>query len=263
LQSAMLFSAIENRFGIQLGTEAFRAHTVQSLSRYVEGCQRQNSATVFASRNTSDSIFRKLRGYFSAWRGERHRPDSLICRRNGTGCNPPVFWCFQGNQEHEQLASALGKETPIYGMRSGYLIFRYTPENVTVLARHYADEMVEIQPLGPFVVAGNCQGGIIAQQIAEELRSRGREISLLCLLNPSDFPAYSGQVVLIIPSESDRSPYRVMQSPDDLFRERYGDRYTVSFISGTHDNSFENPQVEMVSSILNRHLLTVHEYPTS
>jgi len=135
-------------------------------------------------------------------------------------------------------------------MRSGYLIFRYKQENMRALAIRYADEMAALQPTGPFRIGGNCQGGMIAREIALELRSRGRTVDLLCMLGPGRLPPYDGRIALIFGAESRLNPYRIFKDADRMLGAAYGSGYTISLISGNNDDSFVSPHVEALAAIV-------------
>jgi UDP-N-acetylmuramate--L-alanine ligase len=264
LQTANLFLAIETQFAIRLSSEAFsNEDTIQMLALFVDSARSKATDSGIVKCVEHDSIIRRQMGYLAAWTGSRLRTDSLICSHNVAGTRPALFWCFQGNSEHESLATCLGPDQPLHGMRSGYLIFRYTPANVRMLAGRYADEIVKLQPEGTLCIGGNCQGGIIAREIALELRSRGRVVKRLFLLGQAQFPQYDGQVTLVFGAESHLNPYRRMKDPDRIFTAAYGTSYSVSIISGNQDDSFISPNIESLAAVVATHLDTTYLYAPS
>jgi UDP-N-acetylmuramate--L-alanine ligase len=251
LRTANLFLSIETHFGIDLPPEAFSsADTIELLAPYIEKAQLKKVDAGAPKPSLLNSIIRKQQGHLSAWTGLRQGANSLIRSHNLSGTRTAIFWCCQGNREHEALAYHLGSDQPLHGMRSGYLVFRYTSENVRTLAVRYVDEMTKLQPEGSFRLGGNCQGAIIAQEIAQELASRGRTVSLLCLVGPSRFPPYKGQVALIFSAAGKNNPYLTMGDPDEIFREAYPFGYSSSFIPGSEDDLFVSPSVAVLSSTL-------------
>jgi thioesterase domain-containing protein len=54
------------------------------------------------------------------------------------------------------------------------------------MAAVYVEALLSFQPRGPYLVAGSSLGGLIAFEMARELRSRGREVALLALLDAPD-----------------------------------------------------------------------------
>ena len=201
-----------------------------------------------------DRIYSNQYDIVRTWRGQRATPKSLIVTRNISGRRQGLFWCLQAEHELEQLARQLGPDQPVHGMRSGHLIMEYSDDNVAVAARIYAAEMVALQPDGPFLLGGNCQGGGIAHAIALRLRELGRVVSLLILveLEQEQFRFYDGPVALIFGRNSDTNPYRPTaapeatkeagssppfkpaENPDSVLRRTCTAGFTVDFIEGTH-----------------------------
>jgi hypothetical protein len=132
----------------------------------------------------------------------------------------------------------------------------YTDENVALLAGHYADEMIALQPDGPFLLGGNCQGSRIARAVAQELRERSREVSLLILVEPRTFPSYGGPVALIFARDSHLNPYGKGGEPDAVFRRAYPAGYTVDFITGIHGGAFRSTNTDSLIAALNRRLVS-------
>lgn len=253
LRTANLFLAVEARFGIELPLEAAaNADTIELLALHVE--QTLGSPPALADPSRSEPIVRRQLAYLSAWTGVRLRPEALIVTRGDGGERPPLFWCFQGNEEHERLAAELGRRQTLHGMRSGHLVFRYTPDNVAALASRYADEIVALQPEGSIRLGGNCQGGAIAHEIARQLAARGREVALLFLLDQGRFASIGAPVSLIFGADSHLNPYLAEPEPDRIFRAAYAAGYSVDFLPGGHGGYFASPSVEALAGIVSARL---------
>jgi len=173
---------------------------------------------------------------------------------NDSGSRRGLFWCFQGYRELEQLASSLGPDQPVHGMRSGHLIMKYTEENIAALAARYAVEMMALQPVGPFVIGGNCQAACIARAIAMCLKRSGRSVDLLILMEENSFREYDGRIALLFGRESTFNPYKPGVDPEAIFRKSYVRGFAVHFIAGEHGQFFEEENVASLGNIL-RHLL--------
>ncbi|HEU4828476.1 MAG TPA: thioesterase domain-containing protein, partial [Gemmatimonadales bacterium] len=57
------------------------------------------------------------------------------------------------------------------------------PESIEEMAAANAELIRSIQPHGPYMLGGNCNGGAVAYEVARLLRSAGEEVSLLTLVN--------------------------------------------------------------------------------
>jgi amino acid adenylation domain-containing protein len=100
------------------------------------------------------------------------------------GSNPPLFF-LPGNLGNVfldlgDLALYLGPGQPVYGLQDGV----QNPSQIHALAAHYIDEIRTVQPEGPYLLAGICSGGVIAFEMAQQLRARDQEVILLALVEP-------------------------------------------------------------------------------
>jgi thioesterase domain-containing protein len=107
------------------------------------------------------------------------------------GSNPPLF-CLPGNLGNVfldlgDLAPYLGPEQPIYGLQDGI----QNPSQIHALAAHYIDEIRSLQPEGPYLLAGICSGGVVAFEMAQQLRAQAQEVALLALVEPTA-PSHPG-----------------------------------------------------------------------
>jgi hypothetical protein len=126
---------------------------------------------------------------------------------------------MQLGEEFSQLALHLQPERPVYGMRSGHDAMKYTKENIAALAQRYIDDILAIDEAGPYLIGGNCQGGPIALEIAQQLQRLGRQILVLALLDVRplelfEAQVYEGKVALFFGNKSVFSPYRRFRSPE-------------------------------------------------
>jgi amino acid adenylation domain-containing protein len=103
-----------------------------------------------------------------------------------SGSRPP-FFCVHavgGNVlEYHDLAKHLGMDQPFYGLQSRGLSGEAPHTRIEDMAAHYIKEMREMQPVGPYFLGGRSLGGIIAYEMACQLRAQGHEIGLLAVLD--------------------------------------------------------------------------------
>jgi aspartate racemase len=100
----------------------------------------------------------------------------------------PPFFCVHalgGNVlEYYDLARYLGPDQPLYGLQSAGLNEANAPHTrVEDMAAHYIKEMRELQPVGPYFIGGRSLGGMIAFEMARQIRAQGQEVGLLALLD--------------------------------------------------------------------------------
>jgi amino acid adenylation domain-containing protein len=103
-----------------------------------------------------------------------------------SGSQPP-FFCVHavgGNVlEYYELARHLGDDQPFYGLQSRALTGGPAHTTIEEMAAHYINEMRGVQPAGPYFLGGRSLGGIIAYEMARQLRAAGGDIALLAVLD--------------------------------------------------------------------------------
>ncbi|MCY1003734.1 thioesterase domain-containing protein [Myxococcus sp. MISCRS1] len=102
---------------------------------------------------------------------------------------------------YAELARRLGTERPFVGLQAQGVNGEATPRGtVEEMATAYVDAMRKVQPSGPYLLGGWSLGGVIAYEMARQLREQGQRVELLALID-----AYApGAVKAPEPSEMDR-----------------------------------------------------------
>jgi thioesterase domain-containing protein/acyl carrier protein len=122
--------------------------------------------------------------------GEIEWPIVVPIRESGT--NTPIF-CVHGGTGNvasfPNLARQLPPEYPFYGLQWDGLDGSQGTEGIVNLAKRYLLEVREIQPEGPYLLAGQCVGGLIAQEMSRLLLADGQRVDLLVMY---DSPNMSG-----------------------------------------------------------------------
>jgi amino acid adenylation domain-containing protein len=104
-----------------------------------------------------------------------------------SGAKTP-FFCVHalgGNVlEYRELSRHLGTDQPFYGFQSAGLNGKDAAHTrVEEMAAHYIKEMRALQPTGPYFIGGRSLGGMVAFEMAQQLRSVKEEIGILALLD--------------------------------------------------------------------------------
>ncbi len=85
---------------------------------------------------------------------------------------------------YRELARHLGGERPVYGLQSLGLGEGLAPqESVEEMAASYVQALREVQPHGPFHLAGWSIGGAVAFEMAQQVGAAGETVDLLALLD--------------------------------------------------------------------------------
>ncbi|HEX8766911.1 MAG TPA: amino acid adenylation domain-containing protein, partial [Jatrophihabitans sp.] len=112
---------------------------------------------------------------------------SLLPLRTG-GSRPPVFLvhAIGGSAvPYLPLVGLLDPAQPVYAFEAPGLHEQPAQPGSTLanLASGYLEELRRVQPRGPYRLGGWSVGGLIAQQLAVDLRAAGEEVALLALLD--------------------------------------------------------------------------------
>ncbi|ACC76009.1 acetoacetate--CoA ligase [Paraburkholderia phymatum] len=107
-----------------------------------------------------------------------------VCAGTGTplflvhGLSGSVMECWA-------LVQALRSPRPVFGLQARGIDGGETAQQrIEDMAACYIDQMRTVQPDGPYSVTGYSLGGLIAFEIAQQLRRAGDQVELLCLLDP-------------------------------------------------------------------------------
>src|SRR5580692_11011500 len=162
---AKLLLRIEQRFEKRLSlAHVFHAPTIRQLARLLDG--------------QSEVL---------------HNPAVVPIQPRGS--KPPLFW-VRGGPLFLPLANRLGFDQPLLGLHlpaadAGLLS---TPYQLEDIASSLISRMREVQPEGPYYLAGLCVNGVIAYEMARQLELVGQQVALLALFdaqNPAYYEDYS------------------------------------------------------------------------
>lgn len=113
-------------------------------------------------------------------------PNKVIVPIQASGDRNPLFcihpiggsvFCYMTLSKH------LGNQQPLYGLQQP--VFNEPNPDLWIenLAKHYIKAMQTIQPTGPYQVLGWSFGGILAYEIATQLKNHDQEVSSLTLID--------------------------------------------------------------------------------
>lgn len=116
---------------------------------------------------------------------ESSSSSTLVQMRSGSGT--PLFLApsVSGSvMECWALIGALQTLRPVYGILAHGLDGEQPLQlRVEDMAASYIEQMRTVQPSGPYALAGYSFGGLIALEIAQQLRRSGEQIEFLCLID--------------------------------------------------------------------------------
>jgi aspartate racemase len=163
LLAVQMLSQIEKRWGINLPiTTLLQAPTIEALVKVL--CNQEAA--------------------------EAKMGDLVALRSSGS--KPPLF-CIYGLLLYRDLVNHLDSDRPVYGVylqeeveliKLGKIdqhnsIFA----NVPTIATRYLQAIRTLQPHGPYYLAGESFGGVIAFEMAQQLQAEGEEVALVALFD--------------------------------------------------------------------------------
>jgi acyl-coenzyme A synthetase/AMP-(fatty) acid ligase/acyl carrier protein len=156
LQAATVVTSIEQATGVRLPLSAMVHHpTVETLAAFV-------------SRQAIHSTV-----------------SPLVLLKDGT--TKPFFLIHRGHgglYGYRQLIAGLDADQTVYGLQCVGLQGEAWPlASIRAMADRYIQEILTVQPAGPYLLGGACLGGLIALEIAQQLHTRGHQTALLCMFD--------------------------------------------------------------------------------
>ncbi|MGB7414213.1 MAG: SDR family NAD(P)-dependent oxidoreductase [Thermosynechococcaceae cyanobacterium] len=156
LQAARLFAAIDEKLGKNLPlTTLFTAQTVEKLASLL-GSEKEDTH----------------------W--------SLLVPIQPEGTHLPLF-CIHGAGGnilmYRELATYVGNDQPLYGLQAVGLDGGTPITRLQEMAEIYITQLREFQPDGPYLLLGLSVGGMIAVEMANQLRQQGQEVAFLGMID--------------------------------------------------------------------------------
>jgi amino acid adenylation domain-containing protein len=183
LLAVKLFAQIEQKFGKKLPLATlFQSGTVEALADMLSQDKITENQVLAASHKHKQNT-------------------SCLVPIQPHGSKPPFFCIHPAGGEvlcYRPLALYLGTDQPFYGIQSLGLDGTQPPlTRIEEMAEFYIKEIQTIQPNGPYYLGGFSLGGIIAHEMARQLRQQGQDIGIIAVLD-SGIPGSSRRVPLFM-----------------------------------------------------------------
>ena len=113
---------------------------------------------------------------------------SLVVIQSGqsTSCKLPLFCIHvlgRGLEFYLPLVRHLDPARPVYGLAAQIAGEAIALDRVEDLAAHYIQQMRTLQPQGPYLLVGVSFGGLVAYEMAQQLKEQGQHVALLGLID--------------------------------------------------------------------------------
>lgn len=112
------------------------------------------------------------------------------------GDRTPLFVIHGGSGNvgnFPKLAAALPPDQPSYALQWDGLDGSRGSRSIPAMATRYLAEIRSVQPHGPYRLAGQCIGGLIAQEMADQLQQQDESVEIVIMYDTPNLssPAYS------------------------------------------------------------------------
>ena len=154
---------------------------VRLMHRIEQALQRKLPITTLLQAPTIAGLAELMRreGWSPSW--------SSLVPIQPSGSKPP-FFCVHGIGgtvlRFRDLARYLGEDQVFYGLQAKGLDGRQAcAASVEEMAADYLRDIRQIQPQGPYFLGGYSFGGMVALEMAQQLRAQSEEVALVALLD--------------------------------------------------------------------------------
>lgn len=196
LTGVRLFARIRKEMGVELALSALlQAPTIRTLAVIVrerlpeqpDNTGNDEIAAALAVKSAEPAKKLHAPKIQAAKTAAKSRWTPLVRMAPGAPGMKPVFLIHGAGGNilwFKPLADRLRGDTPIYGIEAqgidGSLPFL---ESVEEMAELYIRHMLTVDPQGPYRLVGYSGGGVIAIEMAHQLRRSGRQVELLAMLD--------------------------------------------------------------------------------
>jgi amino acid adenylation domain-containing protein len=167
LKATIMASKIYKELQVKLPlVEVFKTPTIRRLAEYIKNARNHSLMTV---------------------------PDNLVLLKKKSDTALNIFFIHDGTGEvvgYVDFCRHLTSDLNYWGIRADKLA-SLAPQTWTIeqLAQNYVEKIKNIQPRGPYYIAGWSFGGTIAFEVSRQLESMNEEIDFLALIDSS--PPYT------------------------------------------------------------------------
>ncbi|MEJ7929076.1 SDR family NAD(P)-dependent oxidoreductase [Ramlibacter sp. AN1015] len=203
LVAVRLFARLRKQFGADLPLATlFEAPTLGRLAALVAEMQPEQAAAEdgAAAGGAADNAGAEAQAAAPAAAEASERPavsnviplgkrawSPLVEICKGTPGRQPLF-CVHGAGGNvlnfKLISDRVGTDQPFFGLQAQGVDGRLPPlRTVEEMARQYLQAIRSVRPSGPYRLAGYSAGGLIALEMAQQLRAQGEQIELLLMID--------------------------------------------------------------------------------
>jgi thioesterase domain-containing protein/aryl carrier-like protein len=181
------------KYGLELKTSAvFKNPTPARLARFVAGAEvdaGEITTTTDTRNQAPEALFLSADDLWST-HGSTWDPGAprLLFALRPEGRGEPLFIVHWGNDAGFvwNATSSWAAGRPVHGFEAPGFRGAVRPlVTINDVAERYLTELLQVQPEGPYHLAGHCFGAVVAVELARKLRALGHAVALVAMVKPS------------------------------------------------------------------------------
>ncbi|GCF08030.1 thioesterase domain-containing protein [Dictyobacter arantiisoli] len=122
-------------------------------------------------------------------KGDQQTRPFFLLHGNWTGGVP--FYCYT-------LARTVGRHQPFHVLDPYHYQGSYKPASIEEMATEHLAAVRSVQPEGPYLLGGFCNGSLLAYEMTRQLHEQGQQVDLLLLIAPTGIPHVRQVIVQMI-----------------------------------------------------------------
>jgi amino acid adenylation domain-containing protein len=190
IRVVVFVNRLQQRLGVPVSVkDLFGAPNVAALAAHLkEHYGRTVSAVCGDDDGDASSLLNALQPVAGSW-------SPLVELQRGTGKTPLFFVHPVGGNVfcYFNLARRLGDDQPFYALQSrGLSDEQHGHTRIEEMASYYIEHLRAIQPTGPYRIGGWSLGGVVAFEMARQLKAGGDEVVMLALIDSLSPSALAG-----------------------------------------------------------------------
>ncbi len=193
------------------------------LTKHVEqGSIQQTGAPTFQKTHAlPTSVQHATQAAIHTIQAREHARPFFLLHGNWTGGVP--FYCYT-------LARTIGRKQPFYALDPYIFHGPCKPMSIEEMAIEHLKSLRAIQPEGPYLLGGFCNGSLIAYEMARQLQEQGQAVDFLILITPTHVPRTRQVVVRTIRFVSATLQIQPVQQLSWFLRLRHAIRHVYRML---------------------------------
>jgi len=245
LSATTLLTSLEKEFKVSLaGFIFYENSTIRQIASHLDS--RNDSFAKVEKRDLDfpPRVRKRLTSILSSWPGAPAFPGAYARMNPEPRADiPKFFWCCNSVGESTGIADAVGDYLEVVSFRTLRSVQNKKLRNIDQITRIFADDIQRIQPQGPLLLGGFCEGGRLMVLIAKKLIEHGRTIQLLVLHDHLLYEPLDTHLALIYSENWKRYPPKFYADIKLGWQKLHQGRFGMVTRSGRHGYKINNPEL--------------------